>query len=981
MEWLAIIGLAAWTLILHRRVGALSDKLNARAARPLFDTAPSDIPTITQPAPGSFDKGGPEVEPEYFKPVAAVVVAEEPPRQPRAAPERTTQNAAPKARASAFQWLSENALAWIGGLAMALGGALLVGYAAERGLFTPTLRLIAAMTAGAAMIVGGEWIRRRPAEGSRHRLAAALSAGAGAATLYASAWAAYYLYRFIPAPAAEIALAAISLGLFGLALIHGEPLALLAVVGGFAAPLILGRSTLGGAAIDGYLLVMTTTGLVVATWRRWTLAALASLAAIGSWAILRDVGHDVAGGAFLLVSAPAILLAVRALMPPKPTEAGAALEGFLSLIAVLGAAIVGLVFVMKPDEPVVAIFLATLTVVIAASIAGARVPSRALAAPAILTVLAILVLFRGAGPPAGATAWLLLPIAILGAASLILVAASAPFWEASVIGAASVALGLTLLARDPMATPFIFLFGAIPLAAGAVLIAVRSTDPARDWALAAWIGAASEVGPLFVHASVPEWARPLGCGVEAAIVAGLASRLPWRGLAQSAAFCALVSLAGLFAPALASAAFIGNVSWTVLAGVGGGATLLQAVATWFLRGRYNALASREATLTAAIVSGLSTGFLLLQLWASTPGTGLNSFTQTALQTVLLTVVGTVVTIRGGETTFARVRGPVFLAIGLVDGLLANAGLHAFSFAQNPVLGPPLLDTLALAYLAPALLFAVTGWRVGPTEVGPFRLSAAGALSLGTVWMVSEIHRLFHGVHMSPGATYAEGTAYGLAALVVCGGLTLRLGRPATGDSSAPNPSPMLNLALLAIFTIGLYFLCVASSPWWGPLRGDLTTPALLFGLQAVALVGSFILRRRSGLPSATIGALLGGLVIQAFSLMTLMIRYAFHGPAMRAPLAEASVETWTYSAAWAAYGLAVLVVGARSRDRTAQWFGLGLLLLATLKVFFYDMATLQGPARAASFLALGALLIVAALVARRTGATDALLGRTAPAQR
>ena len=105
--------------------------------------------------------------------------------------------------------------------------------------------------------------------------------------------------------------------------------------------------------------------------------------------------------------------------------------------------------------------------------------------------------------------------------------------------------------------------------------------------------------------------------------------------------------------------------------------------------------------------------------------------------------------------------------------------------------------------------------------------------------------------------------------------------------------------------------------------------------------------------------------VELFVLLTLAIRYLYHGGAMRAPLREASLETWTFSAVWALYGLAVLAAGAARTDVTVRWLGLTILLATTLKVFLFDMARLEGVIRAASFLALGLVLLAGALAARR----------------
>ena len=98
--------------------------------------------------------------------------------------------------------------------------------------------------------------------------------------------------------------------------------------------------------------------------------------------------------------------------------------------------------------------------------------------------------------------------------------------------------------------------------------------------------------------------------------------------------------------------------------------------------------------------------------------------------------------------------------------------------------------------------------------------------------------------------------------------------------------------------------------------------------------------------------------------------------------AEARLETWAFSAIWALYGVAAVVLGARLRDLAVRWTGLAVLLFTTAKVFIFDMARLDGVVRAASFLALGALLIAAALAARRFGGLNLkgrdLAGQTEP---
>jgi uncharacterized membrane protein len=197
MEWLLIFGLAVWLLVERRRIDGLERRLDEAERRGLY---PAPRPAASPPAePASEPAPAPELAPV---PVAARVeapmVAERPPEPPRAAAAQPEPEPAGSGRTFDLSgWLAENGLAWLGGGALALGGLFLVVYAAQAGVFTPPLRIAAAVLAGGLMLAASEWIRRRPMT-DRHPLAAAAAAGAGGATLYGAIWAAQQLYHLIP---------------------------------------------------------------------------------------------------------------------------------------------------------------------------------------------------------------------------------------------------------------------------------------------------------------------------------------------------------------------------------------------------------------------------------------------------------------------------------------------------------------------------------------------------------------------------------------------------------------------------------------------------------------------------------------------------------------------------------------------------------------------------------------------------------------
>jgi len=73
---------------------------------------------------------------------------------------------------------------------------------------------------------------------------------------------------------------------------------------------------------------------------------------------------------------------------------------------------------------------------------------------------------------------------------------------------------------------------------------------------------------------------------------------------------------------------------------------------------------------------------------------------------------------------------------------------------------------------------------------------------------------------------------------------------------------------------------------------------------------------------------------------------------------------------WAMCGFAALWLGLRTRTPVIRLGGLGLLALATGKVFLYDLAALGSVYRIGSFIVLGLLLLTAAFVYQRATARE-----------
>jgi uncharacterized membrane protein len=177
-------------------------------------------------------------------------------------------------------------------------------------------------------------------------------------------------------------------------------------------------------------------------------------------------------------------------------------------------------------------------------------------------------------------------------------------------------------------------------------------------------------------------------------------------------------------------------------------------------------------------------------------------------------------------------------------------------------------------------------------------------------------------------------------------------------------------------TLALLITGSIACPWWGsdpaPLGGlglGLLAMALLAGQAAIAWISGRIERQRAPILGETALVLACG---QALLLVTLLVRWIFHPHGVHHG-AGLPLETWAYSAVWAVSGAVLLALGSSQRERALRWTGLLVLLATAAKVAFFDTATLEGVVRAGSFLAVGVLMVAAAVASRR-------LSRSGPAE-
>ncbi|MEO0634128.1 MAG: DUF2339 domain-containing protein, partial [Pseudomonadota bacterium] len=305
---------------LRRRVATLETDIARLMAAPPAAQAenrmpereqPNDLATSPKPAENEDKAPAQAAEPAAARVIAARKAVEAPPTP-----------SGPSRGQIALSWVVNNWFYVVSALSLALAGLFLVQYGVENDLFPPTARVIAALAFGAALIVGGEVIRRRYGDGPDRATAyiPSVFSGAGLVSLFGAVAAARLLYDLIGIEVAFAGMA--SVGLLGVALgwMHGPLLTTVGVVGAFVAPLLVGSTVPANNWLYLYFGIVTAVGLGVDTLRRWAwVSALSVALGFGmGWLTLQGGGTSLTVGfqVFVLVLAGlAILIPARSLWP------------------------------------------------------------------------------------------------------------------------------------------------------------------------------------------------------------------------------------------------------------------------------------------------------------------------------------------------------------------------------------------------------------------------------------------------------------------------------------------------------------------------------------------------------------------------------------------------------------------------------------------------------------------------------------------
>jgi uncharacterized membrane protein len=315
-------GIAILALIFSRK--ALNKLREAEARIAVLEKGVPPPRTIVVSAPSSTEAPlaptiAPDTTPEEPAPQTWIQTPAEPdaaplaPDTPAEAAE-TPATAAPTAPAPGFEErLGTRWVVWVGGLTLALGGLFLVRYSIEAGLLGPAARVFFGGLFATALLVAGEWTRRKEAISSIAPLPIAnipaILTAAGTAVAFGTVYASYALYDFLSPAVAFVALGLVAIATLAAALLHGPALAGLGVVGAFVTPMLVASDKPDFWALYVYIFIVTAAAFGLARIRMWRWLAITtmvfgvlwSLLSMGTPGLLSPHAFSVAGG-FLLAA-------------------------------------------------------------------------------------------------------------------------------------------------------------------------------------------------------------------------------------------------------------------------------------------------------------------------------------------------------------------------------------------------------------------------------------------------------------------------------------------------------------------------------------------------------------------------------------------------------------------------------------------------------------------------------------------------------
>ena len=895
---------------LEADVRRIDDEIRAIRVELALEEAPAPVvpPPPVQPPPAMWPPASPVPKPAPEKQRTAILAPLPPRQDPKPKQPSFWDSESMRKRLEAADLLGGRGLALTGGVVTLLGVVFFFALAASNGWIGPLERVALGAAASAIVFAGGVFAHARYG-----RLDAAVAAaGAGIAGGYATLLFAAARYELV-APLGALALAA-AIAALAVALSlrwSSEIVAAFGLIGAMSVPavaLIDDEATATGTA---FVALVFLGAAVVGVWRRWPglLVAAGAVSVPQLLVFVHDEGEPARASA-LVVAAAFGLLYLGAGIARQARADGPRLDPIASLYAGGNVALTLVAAFVLLDGGARAVGLAAAGIVyLAVSAAGWRrepeLASLAVAAGSALVAVALAQYFEG---PALVVAW--------AAETAVLAWLGRRLGETrfQFLGLAYLVLALAYTLVEEAEPDLLFTRDVDHLAGVPALLAVAAGAAVYGWL-------------------ARSWPAPRGLDAMPDLLRGWVEQLH---AAKSELSFASLALAALLAADAASLSILElfdrlgvdpSFDWGHVAVTGAWSLLaLGLLAAGLLRARLLEIVGLATLAAVCIAFALFTIPELPHVsgWAALVVAGAGA----AAGLLYGLLGGRLLTITAGAVAVGAVASG-FAAIKLLEEDLHGYGL--------------------LASAAAHLLIAAVVWR--SRDVATFFWGAAAVLA-------------------PIGASLLLEDTWLVLALAGGGAVAAAAGRLL----SEPRLWPP---AVTAVALSALYTVAELAPP--ADLVDSERVPAdgvPAVAIVAAALVGVLLSLRRIEVEDAvdrwideriasleTLGRWsLAAALLYGASLGILGIVEALSNAADTTELQRGHTAV---SAFWGVTAFSAVVVGLRRGLRVVRLAGLGLFALALAKLFLYDLASLSSVTRALSFLAVGAVLLLAGFFYQR----------------
>lgn len=432
------------------------------------------------------------------------------------------------------------------------------------------------------------------------------------------------------------------------------------------------------------------------------------------------------------------------------------------------------------------------------------------------------------------------------------------------------------------------------------------------------------------------------CALAAALVAAPAFAQVKRGGAGALA-AAILGAAGAAAPVALLAIAYARMTGLAISGpfaiaAGALAVAFVVVATAFRRG---ADGDAEARLGLGFAAAGALAALALGLSAALSGGSLTAaWALAALGAAWLSIRLDLPVLRWGVAAL---------------GAAVAARLAWEPRVSGDIGATPVFNWLLIGYGLPALAFAGAARLMREREDAPLQIARGLAMALAGFLVFFELRHAMNG-----GDLYARAPRLAEVGLQTFSAAMFAIVLTRVGGARPPR---VYQLATGLAGALAAFGAAVALA---GPANPLLTDASLGEGLFFNALIPGYLLPAlgatalaivaRPLAPTRTRIAAAAALAL-FFVYATLETRALFQGPRIGLWRGMGDAEATSYSAVWLALGLAALAYGVARRSKEARLGSAIFVLLATFKIFLYDLAGVAGAWRAFSFIGLGLVLI------------------------